>query len=86
VKEAGPRDPPTRARRDPPPEDCPFCGRKLRGLMATDPNKPGFGGLLRGEGGDRLMIAVAWLAALIVIFGAAALAFAAISGGLQGRL
>jgi hypothetical protein len=32
------------------------------------------------------MIAVAWLAALIAIFGAAALAFAAMSAGLQERL
>jgi hypothetical protein len=86
VTKAAPRNAPTRAGRDAPPEDCPFCGRKLRGLMAADPNKPGFGGLLRGEGEDRLMIAVAWIAALIVIFGAAALAFAAMSGGLQGRL
>jgi hypothetical protein len=85
VTKATPRSPPTQARPDP-LEDCPYCGRKLRGLMATDPNKPGFGGVLRGEGEDRLMIAVAWLAALIIIFGAAALAFAAMSGGLQGRL
>jgi hypothetical protein len=82
---AAPRSTPTRAHPDP-PEDCPYCGRRLRGLMVTDPSKPGFAGLLRGEGEDRLMIAVAWLAALIVIFAATALAFAAISGALQGRL
>jgi hypothetical protein len=82
---AAPPSAPIQARLDP-PEDCPYCGRKLRGLMSIDPSKPGLGRLLRGEGEDRLMIAVAWLAVLVAIFLAAALAFSAMSAGLQGRL
>jgi len=63
-------------------ESCPVCGRSLGSLMSVDPSKPGFGGLLRGEGEDRALIAVAWLALLLIVFGAAVAAFAAMSAGL----
>jgi len=63
-------------------ECCPDCGRSLGYLMSVDPSKPGFGGLLRGEGEDRALIAVAWLALLLIVFGAAVAAFAAMSAGL----
>jgi hypothetical protein len=63
-------------------ECCPVCGRSLEYLMSVDPSKPGFGGLLRGEGEDRPLIAVAWLALLLIVFGSAGAAFAAMSAGL----
>ena len=63
-------------------ECCPVCGRSLWYLMSVDPSKPGFGGLLRGEGEDRALFAVAWLALLLIVFGAAVAAFAAMSAGL----
>jgi hypothetical protein len=53
--------------------------------MATDPDQPGLGGLLRGEAEDRMTIALARLAVMIAILGAPALAFAAMSAGLRGR-
>ena len=64
---------------------CPHCGRTIREeeryLMSADPDAPGFGELLQGEG-QPLPQALAWIAALGIIFIVAAVSFWALSQGL----
>lgn len=56
-------------------DPCPTCGKSRGYLMESHPSKPGLGGLLRGEGEDPPMVRVAWLAALVVVFASALVAF-----------
>ncbi len=63
---------------------CPECGRSLDGLMSSDPSKPGFGRLLRGDGDDRLLVFVARLGGLLAVFAVAVVCFWALSLGIVG--
>ena len=64
------------------PKRCSECGRSLGGLMSADASRPGLHGLLRGEGSDRLMGALAWIFAMAVVFTAAMVCFWALGQGL----